>query len=72
MSFLLTIQSMSLKVEPPIIEHILITKHFPIFSSFLNPTEQFLYHWTRKLECYKCSWSVRSKGAMQKTQEEKN
>jgi hypothetical protein len=50
-------------------EHVTIIKHFSIFSSFYNQIELFLCHWTHKLEGYKCSWNVRSKGATQKTLE---
>jgi hypothetical protein len=41
-----------------------------IFSSFRNQIEWFLCDWTHKLKGYKCSWSITSKGAMPKTQEE--
>jgi hypothetical protein len=40
-------------VEPPIVEHVFIIKHFLIFSSFLNWIDWFLCHWMRKLEGYK-------------------
>jgi hypothetical protein len=39
-------------VEPPIVEHVFIIKHFLIFSSFLNRIEWFLCHWMCKLEGY--------------------
>jgi hypothetical protein len=58
------------RVEPPITKHIPIIEHFSIFYSFLNQIKQSLCHWTLKLKDYKCSWSVRSKGATQRTQEE--
>jgi hypothetical protein len=57
------------RVELPITEHLPITKHFPTFSSFINQLEQLLCHWMYKLKGSKCSFSVRSKGATQKTQE---
>ncbi len=58
------------RVESPITKKVPISNHFPIASSFLNQIEQLLCHWMCKLERYKCSLSVRSKGATQKTQEE--
>jgi hypothetical protein len=54
----------------PIIEHIPNIEHFPIFMTYLNQIERFLCCWMHKLEAYKCFLSVRSKGAMQETQEE--
>ncbi len=51
---------------------LIITEHSSIFSSLINQIKQFLCHWTPKLEGYKCSLSLRSKGAMQKTQEEED
>jgi IS1 family transposase len=51
---------------------LIITEHFSIFSSLISQIEQFLCHWTPKLEGYKCSLRLRSKGAMQKTQEEED
>jgi hypothetical protein len=46
-----------------------IPSQFSIFSSFLNQIEPFFcVIGQRKLEVYKCSLSIRSKGAMQKTQ----
>jgi hypothetical protein len=59
-------EASEIRVEP------IITEHFSIFSSLINQIEQFLCHWTTKLEGYKCSLSLRSKGAMQKTQEEED
>jgi hypothetical protein len=38
--------ALSARVGPP------ITEHFSILSSFLNQIEQFLCHWTHKLEGY--------------------
>jgi hypothetical protein len=64
------------RVELPIIKHVLIAKNvpiikqFPMVSSLLNQIEPFLCHWMRKLEGYKCSLSVRSEGAKEKTQDE--
>ncbi len=55
--------------ESPITKHLLITKHFPTFSSFLNQIDWLLCHCICKLKGSKCSFSVRSKGATQKTQE---
>jgi hypothetical protein len=57
------IKNKGTRVESPIIEHIFTVKHFSIFSSFLNHIEQFLYHWTHKLEGYKCLLNLKSKGA---------
>jgi hypothetical protein len=45
-------------------------KHFSIFCSFLNQIELLLCYWMHKLEGYKFSLKVRSKGAMQKAEEE--
>jgi hypothetical protein len=47
------------RVEPPITKHILITKHFKIFSSSLNQIERFSCHRTCKLEGHKWSLSIR-------------
>ncbi len=47
------------------------TQNFPIFSSLCNQIENFIYHWKRKLEDYKCSLSTKSKGIKKKTQEKK-
>jgi hypothetical protein len=40
---------LSIRVEPSIIKHVLIIEQFPIFSTFLNQTEQFLCPWMCKL-----------------------
>ncbi len=50
-------------VKLPIVEHVLIVEHIPIFFSFINEMERFLGHWMHKLEDYKCSLSVRNKEA---------
>jgi hypothetical protein len=55
--------------KPPIIEH------FPILSSFLNQIERNQtkltdFCWTSKLEAYKCSFSITSTEASQRTKEE--
>jgi hypothetical protein len=55
---------------PPITKHIPIIEHFEIFYSLVNQIKQFLCHWMLKLKGFKCSLSVRSKGATQRTQEE--
>jgi hypothetical protein len=52
------------------LEHSPIIQHFTIFSSFINQIERCLCHSMCKLEAYKFSLSIRSEGAMQKTQEE--
>jgi hypothetical protein len=52
-------------VELPIVKHIFIVKHFPIFSSFLNQIEWLFCHWTHKLKGYKCSLNVINKKATQ-------
>ncbi len=58
---------LSITVDPSIIEHILITKHFPIFSTFLNQFERFLCPWMCKLKGYECFFDIRNKEATQKT-----
>ncbi len=57
------------EVKLPINKHVPITKHFSIFSSFLNQIEQFLCHWMSKLKGHKCSFSVRSLKVTQKIHE---
>jgi hypothetical protein len=60
------------KVEPSIIKTHTYRQTFSnIFYSFLNQIEWFLCHWMRKLKGYKCSLSVRSKGVIERTQEDK-
>jgi hypothetical protein len=39
-----------IRVQPPITEHVLITEHFPILTSFISRIEQFLFQWMCKLE----------------------
>jgi hypothetical protein len=46
------------KVELPLIEHIFIIQHFPIFFGFCSQIEWFLCHWMCKLQGYKYTWSV--------------
>jgi hypothetical protein len=58
------------RVKLPITQHVPIIKHFSIFSSFLNQIELLLCYWMHKLEGCKCSLKDRSKGAMQKVEEE--
>ncbi len=60
------------KVESLITKHVPIIKHFPIFSSFINQIEQFLCRWTCKLKGLQIFFEhEKSKGAMQKTHEER-
>jgi hypothetical protein len=58
---------LSIRVEPSIIKHVLITQQFPIFSTFINQIERFLCPWMCKLKGYKCFFNIRNKGATQKT-----
>jgi hypothetical protein len=58
---------LSIRVERSIIKHVLIIEQFPIFSTFLNQIEWFLCSWMCKLKGYKCFFSIRNKGATQKT-----
>jgi hypothetical protein len=61
-----------LGVKLPIIKHVFIIKHFPIFSSFLNQIERLLCHWTCKMESYKCScyFNGKSKGNAKKLEDD--
>jgi hypothetical protein len=48
-------------VKLPIVEHVFIVEHFPIFFSFINEMEWFLGHWMQKLEDYKFLWVLEIK-----------
>jgi hypothetical protein len=44
-----------------IIEHMFITKHFPIFFSFCHQIKQFFCLFTLNPKDYKCFFSIRNK-----------
>jgi hypothetical protein len=48
------------RVKLLIIEHLLIIKHLPIFSSFINQIDNFPCHGPSQVKGYKCSLSIRS------------
>jgi hypothetical protein len=56
--------------ESPITKHVPIIEKNSIFSSFLNQIEGFWCHWMHKLEGYKNNWSIRSRRAILKIEEE--
>ncbi len=49
-------------IEPPKTEHVFII--FEYFPYSLTKLSESFHHWTSKLEAYKCSGSIISKGAM--------
>ncbi len=56
LAYIFTSTSTMYRVKLPVIKYVLIIEHFQIISSSLNQIEQFLCHWTCKLQATTVLW----------------